>query len=228
MHVIDLIWAKIQTLVKPTPEHDRPIYSPNSITPKHLRDELIIELALMQYYDIITLHNSKYSSPIFAQRKGSEKLRILIDLRKKNHLLQHDYVNNKFPIPTMYEASAHLSGKKIFAKMDCSQAYFSMQMADERSVQLLAFNFGRRTFAFKRLAQGLSRSPTDFSAYVSKHLHPCVAGDKCFVYFDNLGNGAVYGYALIENLEQIFQKISELGFELSTDKCEFGIPEIQF
>ena len=60
----------------------------------------------------------------------------------------------------MADASAHLAGKSIFAKMDCSQAYFSMQMADELSIQFLAFNFGGRTFAFKRLAQGLSRSPS--------------------------------------------------------------------
>ena len=56
----------------------------------------------------------------------------------------------------MADASAHLAGKSIFAKMDCSQAYFSMQLADELSIQLLAFIFGGRTFAFKRLAQGLS------------------------------------------------------------------------
>ena len=78
------------------------------------------------------------------------------------------------------------------------------------------------------MAEGFSRSPTAFSACVSKHLHPCVASDKCFVYFDDLGSGALDGNALIENLEQIFQKISELCFKLSIDKCEFGIPEIQF
>ena len=162
--------------VELTPEHNRPVYSPNAITPIHLRDELIIELALMQYYDIITtLPFSKYSSPIFAQRKSSGKLRILIDLRKINHLLRHDYSNHNFPIPTMADVSAHFAGKSIFAKMDCSQAYFSMQMADELSIQLLAFNFGGRTFAFKRLAQGLSKSPTAFSAFVNKHLHAWVA-----------------------------------------------------
>ena len=215
--------------VKLTPEHNRPVYSPNAITPIHLRDELIIELALMQYYDIITtLPFSKYSSPIFAQRKSSGKLRILVDLRKINHLLRHDYSNHNFPIPTMADASAHLAGKSIFAKMDCSQAYFSMQMPDELSIQLLAFNFGRRTFAFKRLAQGLSRSPTAFSAFVNKHLHACVASDRCFVYFDDLGSGAIDGDALIENLEQIFIKIKSLGFKLSIEKCEFGIPEINF
>ena len=31
----------------------------------------------------------------------------------------------------MTDATAHLAAKSIFAKLDCSQAYFSMQMVDE-------------------------------------------------------------------------------------------------
>ena len=128
----------------------------------------------------------------------------------------------------MTDAAAHLAGKKIFAKMDCSQAYFSMQMADELSVQLLAFNFGCRTFAFKRLAQGLSRSPTAFSSCVSKHLQSCIATDKCFVYFDDLGSGAEDGITLIKNLEHIFACVQKSGFKLSVEKCQFGIKKIKF
>ena len=128
----------------------------------------------------------------------------------------------------MADATAHLAGKTIFAKMDCSQAYFSMQMVDNLIVQLLTFNFGGRTFAFRRLAQGLSRSPTAFTSGVRKHLKPCVASDKCFVYFDDLGSGAKYGNTLIDNLEQIFRCIQNLGFKLSIDKCQFGIPKIRF
>ena len=87
----------------------------------------------MQYFDIIaSLPFPKYSSPIFAQSRSSGTLRILIDLRRINHLLRHDYTNNSFPIPNICDASAHLAGKKTFAEMDCSQACFSMQMADER------------------------------------------------------------------------------------------------
>ena len=63
-------------------------------TPIHLREKLV-ELALMQYYGIVTLlPNSEYSSPILAQRKPSGKLRILIDLRRVNHLLRKDYSDN--------------------------------------------------------------------------------------------------------------------------------------
>ena len=86
----------------------------------------------------------------------------------------------------MADATAHLAGRSILAKTDCSQVYFSMQMADKISMQLLAFNFGGRTFAFNRLAQGSNRSPTAFSSCVSKHLQSCVASHKCFVYFDDL------------------------------------------
>ena len=213
--------------VKLTPEHNRPIYSRNPATPIHLRDELIVALALMQYYDIITtLPFSRYSSPVFAQRKSSRKLRILIDIRRINHLLRHDYNNNNYLIPTMADATAHLAGKTIFAKMDCSLAYFSMQMADNLSVQLLAFNFGGETFAFRRLAQGISRSPTVFNSCVSKHLQSCVASDKCFVYFDDLGSGAKNGNTLIDNLENF--PLQSLGFKLSIEKCQFGIPKIRF
>ena len=41
-------------LVKLTPEHDCSVYSPNPATPIHLRDELLVELNLMECYDIIT------------------------------------------------------------------------------------------------------------------------------------------------------------------------------
>ena len=39
-------------------------------------------------------------------------------------------------------------------------------MADQRSVEMLVFNFARRIFAFKRLAQGLSRSVFAFSSFM--------------------------------------------------------------
>ncbi len=66
-----------------TPEHDKPIFAQSLPTPINLKDYLTVELALMQYYGLITtLPFSKYSSPIFAQKKHNGKLRILIDLRR--------------------------------------------------------------------------------------------------------------------------------------------------
>ena len=54
-------------LVELTHEHRKPIFSSNLATLVHLRNQPILELALIQCYDIIaTLPSSKYSSPISA------------------------------------------------------------------------------------------------------------------------------------------------------------------
>ena len=69
--------------VKLTPDTNRPVYSKTQRISIHLKDDLLVELALLQYYGVITtLPFSRYSSPILAKRKPNGKLRILVDLRK--------------------------------------------------------------------------------------------------------------------------------------------------
>ena len=149
--------------VRLTPEDDKAVYSQSLPMPTHLKEDLFVELALMHKYGIITvLPFPKYASPIFAQRKPNGKLRLLVDLRKINTLIADDYNNNNHPVSTLSDAAQHLAGKSLFSKLDCSQAYLCLQMADQRSVEKLAFNFASRTFAYKKLAQGLSRSVSAF------------------------------------------------------------------
>ena len=148
-----------------TPNDDRPAYSQSLPTPINLKDDITVELALLQKYGIITtLSFSKYASPIFAQRKPNGRLRLLVNLRKINNLITEDYINNNHPVSTLSDAAQHMAGKKLFCKLDCSQAYHCLQMADYQSIQMLAFNFASRTFAYRRLAQGLSRSLSHFQA----------------------------------------------------------------
>ena len=215
--------------VKLTPEHELPVYVQSPTTPIHLRDELLVELALMHYYNLITtLPHSKYSSPVFAQRKESGKLRILIDLRRINHLLRNDYMNSNFPISNMSDASNHFAGKTLINKFDCSQAYHCVQMADEKSIQLLAFNFASRTYAYKCLAQGLSKSVTGFSSFIRHYLDPCLAANICTQYMDDIGSAVKNFDELIPNLRKIFECIRKSGLKLSPDKCEIGTQKIKF
>ena len=145
--------------VKLTPKDDKAVYSQSLPMPIHLKEDLNVELALMHKYGIMTvLPFSKHASPIFAQRKSNRKLRLLVDLRKINRLIADDYANNNHPVSTLSDAAQHLAGKSLFCKLDCSQAYHCLQMADQRSVEMLAFIFASRTFAYKRFAQCLSRS----------------------------------------------------------------------
>ena len=212
---------------KLTPEHPLPVYVQGPPAPIHLRDEILIELALLQYFNILTtLSHSKYSSPIFVHRKSSGKLRI-IDLRRVNHL-RHDYLNSNFPISNMTDAKNHFAGKSLLCKLDCSQAYHCVQMADDLSVQLLAFNFASRTFAYNCLAQGLNKSVTGFSSFVKHYLDPCLAANVCTQFMDDIAAGVNNFDEIIPALRKIFDYLRESGLKHSAHKCEFGTTKIDY
>ena len=110
--------------VKLTPKDDKAVFSQSLPMPIHLKEDLIVELALMHKLGIVTvLPFSKYLSPIFAQRKPNGNLRLLVDLRKINSLIADDYTNNNHRVSTLSDAAQHLAGKPLFCKLDCSQAY---------------------------------------------------------------------------------------------------------
>ena len=123
--------------VKLTPKDNSPAYSQSLPAPINLKEDILVELAMLHKYGIITtLPFSKYASPIFAQKKPNGKLRLLVDLRKINNLISDDYINNNHPVSTLVDAAQHLAGKKLFCKLDCSQAYHCLPMADQRSIEI--------------------------------------------------------------------------------------------
>ena len=215
--------------VKLTPNDDRPAYSQSLPTPINLKDDITVELALLHKYGIITtLPYSKYASPIFAQRKPNGRLRLLVDLRKINNLITEDYVNNNHPVSTLSDAAQHMAGKKLFCKLDCSQAYHCLQMADYQSIQMLAFNFASRTFAYRRLAQGLSRSLSAFSSFMRDYLDKAIKADQCAQYVDDIGIAANDTKQLCTNIRTVFECIRNAGLKLSMSKCHFGVKQIDF
>ena len=173
----------------------------------------------MHYFGIITtLPFSKYANPIFAQRKPNGRLRLLEDLRKINNLISDDYIINIHPVSTLTEAAQHLAGAKLFCKLDCSQAYHVLQMAVQKSVQLLAFNFASRTFAYLRLSQGLSRSLSSFSSFMKEYLDKAIKA-KCAQHVHDIGIATNTSEELKNDLREVFQCIRAAGFRLTMAKC---------
>ena len=212
-----------------TPKDDSPAYSQSLPAPINLKEDILVELAMLHKYGIITaLPFSKYASPIFAQKKPNGKLRLLVDLRKINNLISDDYINKNYPVSTLVDAAQHLAGKKLFCKLDCSQAYHCLPMADQRSIEMLAFNFASRTFAYRRLAQGLSRALSAFSSFMREYLDKVIKADQCAQYVDDIGIAANDADHLRTNLRATFKCIQEAGLKLTMHKCHFGAKEIDF
>ena len=104
--------------VRLTPKDDKANCSQNLPMSIHLKEAFFVELAPMHKYGIITvLPFSKYASPIFAQRKPNEKLRLPVNLRKINTLIADDYTNKIHPVSTLSDAAQHLAGKSLFCKL---------------------------------------------------------------------------------------------------------------
>ena len=215
--------------VKLTPKDDSPAYCQSLPTPINLKEDILVELALLHRYGLITtLPFSKYASPIFARKKPNGKLRLLVDLRKINNHISDDYINNNHPVSTLTDAAKHMAGKKPFCKLDSSQAYHCLQMADQRSVEMLAFNFASRTFAYRRLAQGLSRALSASSSFMREYLDKVIKVDQCAQYVDDIGIAANDAEQLINNLRATFECIQKAGLKLTMHKCHFGAMEIDF
>ena len=151
--------------VELTAEHHDPVYKQSPPTPIHLRESWH-DLAILQYFDWInTLAHSSthwltqsilvlYSHTV-SHRANSDFWSICAKLITLFVTID----SNNFPITTMADAGTHLEGKTIF----CYIWSQPLKMADPLSVQLLISNFASRTFAYQRLAQGLSRSVSAFS-----------------------------------------------------------------
>ena len=215
--------------VRLTPKDDKAVYSHSLPIAVQLKEDLIVKLTLMHKYRIIrVLHFSKYASHIFAQRKPNEKLSRLVDLRKINTLMADENTNNIRPVNTLSDAAQHVARKSLFCKPDCSQAYHSLQMAEQRSVEMPAFNFASKIFAYRRLAQNLSSSVSAISSCLREYLIPVVETDQWAQYVDDIGIAANNATYLTRNVRLVFQCIRQAGLKLTNEKCHFGVRQVEF
>ena len=101
-------------------------------------------------------------------------------------------------------------------------------MADQRSVEMIALNFASGTFAYKRLAQGLSRSVSAFSSFMREYLDPVVKADQCAQYVDDIGIAANNAMYLTRNIRAVFTCIRQAGLKVTIEKGHFGVRQVDF
>ena len=78
-------------------------------------------------------------------------------------------------------------------------------MADQRSVEIMAFTFASRTFAYRRLAQGLSRVLSAISRFMREYPGKDFKADQCAQYVAGIGITANDADHLIANLRATFK-----------------------
>ena len=116
----------------------------------------------------------------------------------------------------------------MFTKLECSQAYHFVQIADPLSVQFLSFNFASRTYAYTRLSQSLNKAVIGFSSFVRSYLDSCLVAKLCTQFFNDIGCGLETFEQLVPAFRQIFDGLRKSGLRLTPHKCEIGMASINF
>ena len=197
-----------------------PVYQPARPIPFHLRSKMDKELETMEREDVIEPHNgpAPWVSNVVMTPKDDGGLRITIDMRQANKAIK----KTNLPIPRPEEISSQLSGYTVFSKLDFRSAFHQLEI-DEESRALTVFHANGRLMRYKRLTMGT----TPASGELNKALRPIFQDiSDAHVIQDDLIIGGRTQAHHDQVLEQVCQKIEDIGMTLNPDKCIISAGEI--
>ena len=124
---------------------------------------------------------------------------------------------DKYPIPTIADLYASLSGGKLFTKLDLSQAYHQIPL-DDVSRGALTLNTHRGLFRPTRLPFGVASAPGIFQRIMDGLLAGlpgvCVYLDDIIITGSDMGSH-------LKNLKNVLTKLRDAGLRLKKSKCTF-------
>ncbi|CAH8567690.1 unnamed protein product [Schistosoma mattheei] len=194
----------------------KPVFRPKRPVPYAALSKVDEELNRLQLQGVITpVSYSAWAAPIVVIKKANGTIRICADFSTGLNaaLEQHHY-----PLPVPADLFTMLNGGKFFAKLDLADAYLQVEVAED-SRELLTINTHRGLFQYNRLPFGVKTAPSIFQQLMDTILSgiPGVA-----TYLDDILIVATSLEQLRERTKAVLQRISDNGFRLRPEKCQFS------
>lgn len=164
---------------------------------------------------------SEWAAPIVAVQKPNGTIRICADFKVTvNPQIEID----RYPIPRIEELFHKLQGGTFFTKIDLTDAYLQIELAEE-SKKFLVINTPFGLFQFQRLPFGVASAPGIFQRFMEE----VVAGvPNCAVYLDDIIVTGKTNDEHIDNLNEIFSRFTRNGLRCKREKCRFGAESIEY
>uniref|UniRef100_A0A914ENR5 RNA-directed DNA polymerase n=1 Tax=Acrobeloides nanus TaxID=290746 RepID=A0A914ENR5_9BILA len=132
---------------------------------------------------------------------------------------------SKLPsFPNPEHIFAALNGGRIFSKIDFSDAFAQIEVA-EPFRKLLAINTHRGLFQMNRMPFGLRSAPGTFQKVMEQMLS---GYDFAPPYLDDILIASKDIQEHKQHIRQVFERINSFGFKISSDKCELFKPELKY
>ncbi|XGW21465.1 hypothetical protein V3C99_004430 [Haemonchus contortus] len=164
---------------------------------------------------------SAWAAPIVVVKKSNGTLRLCADFSTglNDALMLHQH-----PLPSPDDVFAKLNGGTAFTQIDFADAYLQIEVEDEAK-ELLTINTHRGLLRYNRLPFGVKSAPGIFQQIIDS----MICGlEGCAAYLDDV---IVTGRNIEEhvaNLEALFKRISDYGFRVRMDKCNFLMPQLRY
>ena len=203
-------------------DEERPKFFKARPVPYAHRDKVAEELDRLEKEGTITkVDYSPWAAPIVPVLKKNGTLRICGDYRVtiNSCILQDNY-----PIPTIEELLARLSGGIIFSKIDLTNAYLQVEL-DENSKKYTTINTHKGLYVYNRLPFGICSSPYIFQRCMDNILKG-LAGTCC--YFDDILVTGKSNEEHKQNLDRLLTRLEENNLRVKLEKCEFNKPSITY
>lgn len=165
---------------------------------------------------------SPWANPMHIVKKKDGQLRICGDYRRLNAMT----IPDRYPIPRVQDFTYRLYGKNIFSKIDIKKAYYWIPMASDDDSQKTAITTPFGLFEFTSMTFGLRNAAQTFQRF----MHQVLRGldDFTFSYVDDLLIYSTDEQQHKRHLHEVFQRLTEYGLTINTDKSEFGREKLNF
>ena len=200
----------------------KPVFRPKRNVPFAALESVNAELERLEDLGVISkISYSDWASPTVYIRKKNNKIRVCADYSTglNDCLKDHSY-----PLPSPEDIFAKLNGGKVFSKLDLSEAYLQLKV-DYESSELLTINTHKGLYKFNRLPFGVKVAPSIFQQVMDTML----AGlDFAIAYLDDILIKSENNKQHCEHVREVFKRIDEYGFKLSSEKCEFFMTQVKY
>ena len=145
-----------------------------------------------------------WASPIVPVLKADgHSVRICGDFKLLNQACKLD----KYPLPKIEDLFVHVAGGKAFTKLDLSQAYQQVSLAEE-SRKYVVINTHRGLFRYNRMPFGVSSAPGVFQRVMENLLKDIL------VYLDDILITGETESEHLATLEEVLQRLAAAGLHL--------------
>ena len=180
-----------------------------------MRPKVEAELDKLEKEGILSkVDHSEWATPIVPVVKRDNTVRICGDFKATlNPVLKVD----QYPLPRIEDIFASLAGGQTFSKIDLTQAYLQMAVADDCR-KYLTINTHRGLYRYNRLAFGVASAPAVWQRAIDQVLQgipnvQCILDDMILTGKNDLEH--------LETLEKVLERLQKYGLRANFQKCAF-------